>query len=159
MAIFMKLDNIKGSVTAKPYQGWIELKQVKFNASRRIESLVGRKRKASAHLLHIADAFLVKDLDDASNPIFEALLSHKVIPKAEIHVCSTGSDLLPYRQYHLDNVLVTNHEEIASGGGQPSEVLEFNFTKFSQTYTGRDGHNKSKSPSTMGYDLETGQLI
>lgn len=159
MAIFMKLDNIKGSVTAKPYLGWIELKQIKFNTNRHVDTVVGRKRKASSNLLHLSDVFLVKELDDASNPLYEALLSHKVIPKAEIHVCSTGSQLQPYRQYQLDNVLVTHHEESASGGGMPTEIIELNFTKIMKTYTGRDGSNKAKSPTSMGYDLETAQLI
>ena len=159
MAIFMKLDNIKGSVTAKPYQGWVELKQVQLSATRRVDTFLGRKRKNIGNILTISDAFLVKELDEASNPIFQALLSNKVIPKAEIHVCSTGSDLQPYRQYQLENVVITNHEESVSSGGHPTEMLEFNFTKISKTYTARDASNKAKSPSTMGYDLETAQMI
>ncbi len=157
MPIYIKADGLSGSVSAKSYENWIEVYSLHFDISSQTTMPVGQVNDRARGAPKFSELTISKKMDESSNGFFQHVVSEKVIPKVEIHVISSYSQLKPTVKYILQNVLVSHNENVAFGDDIPAEEIKLHFTKIETTYIGRDEKNRPKSPKIVGYNLETAE--
>jgi type VI secretion system secreted protein Hcp len=154
-AIYMKMEGVKGEVTAKDHEGWIEVTSAQVGLGRAISSPVGGKRDAS--LPSFSDVTITKPMDSASPPLFLESVLGKAGKQVDLHFTrSVEGQEIVYYTITLSDVLVSSFSQ-SSGGDRPMESLSLNFTKFNMIYTPVDDKGGTGAPIPATYDLTTGK--
>lgn len=160
MAIYMKIDGMKGSVTTKGYEGWIEVYSFNNEITRNIQQhRLGQMNNRESSIPSFQDITVTKRPDQATPLLFSQACHGRAIPQIEIHICKTADQITPYRQYVLHNVLLSHYSESAGSGGNPIERIKLSFTKIENSYTPYDANHKAGSPIKSGYDLAQMQKV
>ncbi|MCK4870158.1 MAG: type VI secretion system tube protein Hcp, partial [Gammaproteobacteria bacterium] len=126
---------------------------------RSVTTNTGQISDRSLGLPRFSHAVLVKQLDKASNGLFDMVCNGQHLASAEVHFCTHDANQEPYAKLILSDILVANHENMMTADSHPVEIVEFDYAKIERTYIGRKGDNSVGSPSTSGYDLESAQKI
>jgi len=154
MAIYIKIGDIKGNVSAVGHEDWIECDSIQFGVSRAIPMAVGTETNREASHPSLSEVTLSKTMDDASPYIFQ----ESVVGEAKeilIHVTKTGSDQLEsIVEYTLTSALVSSYS-VSSGGDRPNESLAVAFTKIEMKYIVWDENHTQSSQVPVSYDLAT----
>jgi len=162
MAIYMKIDDIEGDVTAKGYENWIALDAFKFGVVRSISTKPGNVSDRESTKPTVGEIVVSKLLDKTSPHIFTEACIGKAKPKVKIHFCQTGENVSPYMEYTLNNVLVSNYQvqgEHKETTVIPTESINLNFDKIEMRYTPYDEKHAPGSPIPAGYDLNTAKKV
>lgn len=163
MAIYMKINEIEGHVTAKGYEKWIELNHLNFHVKRNIATHPGKVADREFTKPNISEIQLSKYIDKTSPKLFEQTCVGKSIAKIEIHICQTGVDQIsPYMQYTLSNVIVSHYMLTAQEHCEtspPQENFNLNFNKLEMKYIPYDEKHNPGSPIPSGYDLSLGTKV
>lgn len=154
MAIYMRINDVTGDVTTKGYEGWILLSSIDNGVSRAIETKVGRVADRDNAVPCFQAVELTKKIDLATPKLYQYACEATVMPVVEIHLCSTGKELMPYAKYQLHNVMISSYHESAIGEEHPHEIIVLNFTKIQKSYIQRNAQNQIGNPMTFGFDLE-----
>ena len=158
MAIYMKVDYVKGNVTAKGHEGWIELHHLNMDISRHMSTKVGKTQDREHSVPTFSDVEISKSLDTASNDLLQLTLKGETIPSIEVHLCTTGKSLEPYAKYIFEDVMISQASNIIASGTIPEETWRLNFTKMTVSYIGRDNTHDVATQNVVGYNLETAQM-
>ena len=158
MAIYVKIDGIKGNVTTDGYADWIEVESMAWGVGRAIITEPGRVADREGTMPSLSEVTMVKAMDKASPYLFTETVSGAAKP-VEIHVMRTdAAGSTAYVQYELDNCLISSYS-VNSGGGRPSETFALNFTKLIMKYIpGKEDHSVD-APIPAGYDIETAKKV
>ncbi|HEX6864285.1 MAG TPA: type VI secretion system tube protein Hcp [Thermoanaerobaculia bacterium] len=152
MAIYLKLGNIKGNVTTKGHEEWIEVASFQFGVTRGVNTPVGHAKNREASAPSISEVTISKEMDQSSPYLFNESTVGKGL-KATFHFCRTAADKLEtYLEVELENVLVSNYS-VSSGGERPSESVSLNFTKVVMKYIPWKEDHAKEAPHPAGYDL------
>ncbi len=157
--IFIKFDNIKGSATAKAYEGWSVVQFLDVAIQRNINTQPGKVTNREGQSPIFSGISLSKDTDDATNALLKSVCTGAIIAKVEIHVCATGQTLEPYEKYVLHNVLIAKLHKASMQASHPTELLRLDFTKIEHTFLGKNADSSRRSPLTSGYDLKSAQAV
>jgi len=157
--IYMKIDEIKGSVTNKEYNGWIALNSAFYETSRDAVIETGRAYDRELAKATFSEMEITKVCDAASTQLFQKMCSGKTIPKIVIHIVYTGKSLQPYVKLELENVIISRYEDDMKSGTIPSETLSLSYTKIHKTYISRDQSNQASTPFVVGYNIEEAAVI
>jgi type VI secretion system secreted protein Hcp len=155
MAIYLKLGDIKGEVTAQGFADQIECHSMQFGVGRAISTPVGAVTNREASAPSISEVVLTKQLDKSSIALFTEAVVGKKEKALKAEITKTGGDSLEkIAVYTLHNTMISGYS-VSSGGDRPSESISLNFTKIeievvNETETGEDG-----SPVRASYDLAT----
>lgn len=154
MAIYIKIGEIKGNVSAKGHEDWIECTSLQFGVGRAIPMFVGSQSNREASHPSLSEFTFSKGMDDSSPYLFQESVTGES-QKIEVHVTKTGSNQLEsIVEYTLDSALISSYS-ISSGGDQPSESLSVSFTKVEMKYiVWNEGHTQA-SQIPVSYDLAT----
>ncbi len=156
MAIYLDYEGIKGSVTAKGYQGHIEIQSFGYKVARKISMEAGHLSNRESSRPKISEVTLLKYFDSSSVGLFKESLAGSIGKTVVIKFVHTGADQVQeYMNCTLENCLVSHYAITASIYAQPSEVILLSFSKIIMSYKSRDAANKSASPLCAGYDLTT----
>lgn len=141
MPIYIKLDGIKGSVTAAGHEDWSEVISLGWGAEnvRRLgRGNTGRVRVAAAH----REFVIIKKLDDLSVELLRALNLARVFPNMKIEVLQTGSGGGFHKFYSIDfkNVLVVSYN-MSGSGEELTESISFDYEEYEVKYTRLDSDN------------------
>lgn len=156
--IYMVIDGVNGNISVPGYKNAVALHSVNFEASRQIETLVGKGHHRETSTPYFSEVFITKSLDGASNTLFQHLCRAQNIPQIEIVVCSTDSVPEPYAKYIFKNVMLANHSHNVVEGGKPVEALRLNYTEMQIATIGRDSTNAPQPQTLAGYNLATTQV-
>ncbi len=159
MAIYMNYDNnkIKGSVTAKGYEEWIDISSMQFGVGRGISMEVGGMSEREATRPSISEISLSKAMDAASGGLFQQAVGGAEGVKVEIHIVRTGTaEIQKFAVYELENCLVSAYNVSASDGGSPFENFSLSFAKIMLDLSSIDSANKNATSAKIGYDLAMG---
>jgi type VI secretion system secreted protein Hcp len=130
LPIYMKYGDIKGDVTAKGHEGWINLQSCQLGAN----SATGSRGSGA---LNVSEIFVTKDADCASTDLFRAsLFGEGKTAKIDFVKSKDGGDEV-YLTMTLTNTLITSYSVSGHGGdsGQrPMESLSMNFSKIEYGY-------------------------
>jgi len=159
MALFMKINGMKGNVTSQGYEGWIQLSSLDNGVHRKIATNVGRTADREGSTPSFQEVEITKDIDSSTPSLYQYACEGQAIPEIEIHACSTGKELSPYAKYKISNVMISGYDEAVLDEEAPFEKITLNFTKIQKTYISRDSNNKPQSPTTFGYDLEQAKKL
>lgn len=158
MAIYMKVDGIKGDVTATGHEDWIHCDSLQFGVGRGIGAPTGSAKEREASAPSISEVVVTKPMDASSMFLFTEACIGKG-KKVDIHITKTGQDqLVNYLEIVLTNTLVSGYS-VSSGGDNPSESVSLNFTKIELKYIPVTAEGTPGDPIPAGYDLALGKKL
>lgn len=157
MAIYMHIDNMKGSSTDKNHSGWIELVGKSFQVKRNVRIRTGVSNDREIGAPSLGEFHITKFADESSAKLLQKALKAEVLPKVVIDVCKTGQGADVIDQYTMTNVLISHYEDgsVAEHSERGTEYLIFNFRNLEVRHTPYDAAGKAGAPYTVGYDLDT----
>src|SRR5262245_4100391 len=127
----MKYGKIKGGVTAKGHEGWIEIQSAQLGVNRHVTSPSGRGTNREASVPAVSEIVVTKDQDGASADLLRESFRGDGAD-VEIHFMKTDSqDPNPYLAIKLTNVRIASYSFAGSGGGPTGPAMEslaLNFT-------------------------------
>jgi len=154
MAIYVKIGDIKGNVSAAGHEDWIECDSLQFGVGRAIPMMVGMQTNREASHPSLSEVTLSKTMDDASPYLFQESVVGEA-KEIQIHVTKTGADQLEsIVEYTLTSSLVSSYS-VSSGGDRPSESLSLAYTKIEMKYVVWDENHTQASQVPVSYDLGT----
>ena len=154
MAIYMKLENIEGDVTAAGHEKWVQLEKLQFSTKRSLTAEPGRIADREATRPSISEFLIEKRMDKSTPLLFSESCVGKAKSELKIEICQTGTNLIPYMQYTLYNVIISAYQVNALYNEYPSESINLSFDRIEMRYTPFDEKNQAESPIPAGYDLK-----
>lgn len=154
MAIYMKIQGIDGDVSAQGHEQWIQVSSIDFSTRRSLTAEPGRISDREATRPNISELCITKKMDKASPLLFSESCVGKAKPEIKIDICQTGSSLIPYMQYTLNNVIISGYGIRAEPDQYPQEKIQLSFDRIEMRYTPFDEQNQAQSPIPAGYDLK-----
>lgn len=155
MAIYLKMDGIKGSVTNKQFQGQIEIETFRWGADVTVSSASGGDRTTSEPSVSVVS--ITKHADKASEGLFKQLLMGEAIAKSTLTFTAQSQGLtFAYSTIELSDVILSSFHQTSSGD-YPNESIVLNFAKFIYSFTGRD-NQQSGSAMRLAYDVTGNKL-
>jgi type VI secretion system secreted protein Hcp len=150
MAIYLKLDPIKGSTTDSKFKDQIELTSFQWGAGLGVGSARGGDRTTSEP--SVSEITATKQLDKSSELLFKNLLMGETLAKGTISfTAAIKGESVAYAVLDLEDVIISGFSQ-SSGGDFPTESISLNFAKFVYSFSGRDDKQVS-SPVRLTYDL------
>jgi len=159
MAIYMKLEGITGSATAKGHEDEIVIENIQFGAGRGISMEIGDVQNRASAKPTISEISITKNVCKATAQLLQSMLVTSGGVAAEIFVTETseaeGADRT-YIAITLRDVMVSSFNVGASKEGMPHETLSLSFTKINFDYTAYDKDNIAAEPQRAEYDIALG---
>ena len=158
MAIYMNFNELtpKGNVTAKGYEGWIEVDSFNFGVGRGVTMEAGAIANREATRPSLSEVTVSKPMDAASGLLFKGSVTGDSGVKVQIHVVQTGADKVEkYAVYELEDVIISSYSVSAGAGGKPQESISLSFAKIEADLTHADKTNANTQNLRVGYDLTT----
>jgi len=150
----MNIPGIKGSSTAKGYQGWIELDSLEYGSVREIKLIVGRAKNREMSLPKVGEFAITKEIDAATPKLIQASCSGNSMGPVVIHCCKTGKQgLKPYLKFILSNVMISYYDTGGTSGHKLEENLGLNFTKVEVQFIGYASDGSVENPIAASYDI------
>lgn len=162
MAIYMNYNNkgIKGNVTAKGYEDWIEIDSFNFGVGRSITMEAGAMSNREASRPSLSEVSFTKMMDSASGGLFKDSVTGSEGYTVLIHIVQTGADSVQkYAVYELSECIVSSYSVGAAAGGAPTETISLSFARVTADLTHADKSHKNKQNMLVGYDLTTATPI
>jgi type VI secretion system secreted protein Hcp len=155
MAIYMQYgakDEIKGKVTAKGHENWIELNSLQFGCGRAIPMMVGAQTEREASAPNLSEITVSKIMEDSSPYLFQESLTGEG-KTVTIHITKTGANQLENIVEYIFTAAMISGYSISSGGDAPSESISISYTKIEMKYIQWDASHKKASQIPVAYDL------
>ncbi|GLS24989.1 Hcp family type VI secretion system effector [Marinibactrum halimedae] len=162
MAIYMNYNKlaVKGSVTAKGYENWIELDGMSKGHGRAVSMDVGAMANREASLPMLSEMSISKRIDAASAGLYKDSLGGDVGVPVEIHIVQTGAKgVEKYAEFKLDSCMISSWSIDAANGSAPSESISLSFAKVEADLTHADKTNKNTKNVKVGFCLEKGTAL
>lgn len=141
--IYMQVDGITGSVTAKGHEGWIDISGASMSSSNINDKVV------------MAPVVVTKQLD-LTSPLLNLEVWTGMGKIVQIHLVNVGTDQInTYMEYTLEGARFIS-VETNSSGDRPIETYKIDFEKITGQFIPFDDTGKPGSPVPFGYDLTTG---
>jgi len=156
MSIYMKVDGIDGSVTAKGFEKWIEIQSMQLGVGRAISMDVGNAANRVHGKPSLSEITISKEMEDSSAGLLREALSGAKGKKVTIKVVESGATLKEYVSYELEDTFVSAYS-VVSSGGRPSETLSLSFAKILVAFSTADKSNKAGANPKVSYDLTAAQ--
>ncbi|CAH0990133.1 hypothetical protein SIN8267_00218 [Sinobacterium norvegicum] len=162
MAIYMNYNGKTpaGNVTAKGYEGWIEVDSFSFGVGRGISMEAGHLSNREATRPSISEITVSKAMDAASGGLFKQSVTGDEGIQVEVHIVQTGAaGLEKYATYTMDDCLISSYSVGASAGGAPQETVSISFARIEANLAHADKSNKNPKNVLVGYNLATAEPI
>jgi type VI secretion system secreted protein Hcp len=153
-AIYMYIDGVNGDVTAKGYEGWINVSTVQEGMSQVVDLRTGGG--GSLAKVEVLDTTIVKVLDSTSPVLRQKLTESKAIPSVIISIVATAdAAFVEYFRIELEKVYLTSISMSASGLEAPVEDMSVAFETIRWIYTPIAKDGTPGSQIVTGWDLVT----
>lgn len=155
MAIYLKLGNVKGNVTASGYEGQIAVMSVQFGVSRSVTMEAGNVSNREATKPHLSEITLTKQADNSVAAIFKEALTGSTGQDALLTFVRTGTDKVQdFMTYKLTDCIISSYSIAAQGDEAPMESISLSYSAIEVSYKDHDATNKSGNPQRVSYDLK-----
>lgn len=158
MAIYMNFNSNTpaGDVTAKGFEGWIEVDSFNFGVGRAITMEAGAMSNREATRPSLSEVTITKPLDAASGGLFRQSVVGDEGVTVVFHVVQTGAAAVEdYAVYTLEDVIVSSYNISAAAGSAPQETISLSFAKIEADLRHADKKNMNSKVGPVGYDLTT----
>jgi type VI secretion system secreted protein Hcp len=150
VAIYLQLPNIKGNVSAKYYQGWIECDSFNFGTNRWVVTQPGYVQNRIRSIATATELTVFKKVDPTTIHLFQESLVGKAMDEIKLDICHSDSN--PYLQLVFNNALVSE-QQVLIENDLTLEYLTFNFTGTEMRYTPYDAQHRAGSPIAVRADV------
>ena len=132
MAIYMKyvakqLGEIKGAVTSKGHEKWIEVTSVEFGYTRPAQGQVATGAPV------ISELRMTRHVDMSSPLLAQAGIANDVA-KVTVHYVKDGTVTTPYMTVELANAVINHYDHLGFGDDSTVEKLAVTFTQLTYTW-------------------------
>jgi type VI secretion system secreted protein Hcp len=160
MPIYLNYDNkaVKGDVTAKGWEDWIELNSFQFGIGRGIASPTGGSADRESSAPSISEVTVSKDQDTSTGGIVTAALQGEGVTVIIDFVKTSAGELVKYMEFTLTNTMISGWST-SSGGDRPSESISLNFTKIKVDPTTIDATGKITNATPVTYDIGLAKVV
>jgi len=160
MAIYLKLADIKGNVTAAGFEDQIAIDSLTFGVGRGITMEAGNMSNREATRPSLSEVSVSKMLDNSATALFKGSVTGAAGQKAVFTFVRTGADQVDtFMTYELEDCLISSYQMSAQGDGEPVENISFSFSKLLVEYIDNDKSNAAGSKQVVGYDLTTAKPL
>jgi type VI secretion system secreted protein Hcp len=156
MSIYLQLPNIKGNVSAKYYQGWIECDSFNFGTNRWVVTQPGYVQNRIRSIATATELTVFKKVDPSTIHLFQESLVGKAMDEIKLDICHSDSN--PYLQLIFNNALVSE-QQVLIENDLALEYLTFNFTGTEMRYTPYDAQHRAGSPIAVRADVTSNPSI
>jgi len=156
MAIYVDYEGIKGNVTAKDYEDFMDVMSFDFGVSRAVTMEAGNMSNREATRPALSEITLVKQADNSANALFKESVTGAAGKKVIIHLVQTGAEQVQeFMNYELENVIVSGYSISANSDGDPIETITLSYSGILLTYVDCGADNAFGSSMKCGYNLIT----
>jgi len=157
MSIYMKVEGVDGSVTAKGFEKWIELHSFQMGVHRAITMHVGNAANRAHGKPEVSEITVAKNMEDSSAGLFKESLSGAKGKKISIKVVESGATLKDYVTYDLEDAFISAYS-VSTGGAVPVETITISYAKILVSFATADKNNKAGATPKVSYDLTAAQV-
>ena len=157
-AIYLKLGNVQGNVTAEGYEGWMQIATLNFGVERSVSMEAGRLANRESGRPSLSRIALTRFADQSIAALLKESVTGAAGREAEIAFVYTGSKLQEYLRYKLSDCLVSNYAIVAHTEEGLVEGLLLSYSAIETTYRHRDATGKPGTPMRVGYSLKEAKV-
>jgi type VI secretion system secreted protein Hcp len=152
--LFLKISDLKGSVTTKGFEGQIGLLSMSHGLNLNCFAGGGTEGRTSGVANH-ADISITKVMDQNSVKFNEHCCNATPFKEAIITVCrQKGDKIEKLLEYKFNEVLVSSYN-VSCGGGNPIETLSLNYTKIAWTFVEQKSDGTKAGNVSASWNLQT----
>ena len=152
MPMYMKYADMKGDATHDQHKDWMTIESFQWGVGRGISTPTGSAARREASEPSVSEVHITKFFDQASNQLFERVLTGNKGEDVLLSFVRTGDPGEKFLTYKLYNTLISGYQ-VSSGGDRPTESLTLNFTKVEMNYTPFSADHKAGTPVRSSYDI------
>lgn len=158
--VYLQIEGIKGESSDSAHQGWIELTSAHWGVTQPRSASVSTSGGHSAERCEHRTLAISKVADLASPILMQHCSMGKTIPKAKLEFMRADGDGKPIKYYEveLENVMIANIEQIASGGSILHDSLGLRFAKIKWKYTQQKIGGGAGGATVGGWDLAANKV-
>ncbi len=150
MALYMRIDNLKGSTTIANYEDWIPIAATYFDVSQPHSAVIDEDSTSFQQPPHFTDLEIVKPIDSTSPQLFTYTCQSKLIKRIDIHSLKTNAH--PFLQYRLDNAVISSQRLFTNEhASQTYEILTIKFKRIETKIIPQDSNQQASPAVTAGY--------
>lgn len=151
MSIYLKVPNVKGSVSAQDYKGQIEVHNYHVEHYRPSNQLTGSQGPRNTGLNKRTPVVLSKSMDNASSELFDVYSMAKNLPEVTFsHV--VGSSNKCQQKVTFKDVQIDRYATLATANGLVEEI-EFSFMQQEIRTTPTDSKGNALPAKSAGFDF------
>jgi len=156
MAMYLKLGNVKGNVTASGYEGQIAVMSVHFGVARSVSMEPGNVSNREASKPSLSEITITKLADNSVAALFKESLTGSSGQEATITFVRTGTDKVQdFMTYKLSDCIISSYSISAQGDEEPIENISLSFSAIEVSYKDHDASNKTGNPQRAAYNIVT----
>lgn len=152
---YLQIDGIKGESTDTSHQGWIEISTAHWGVTQPAATTTSTAGGHTTGHCEYRTLSFSKLVDLASPSLMQHCSMGKTIPKAKLEFMRADSDgqRVKYYQVELENVLVTNMDQVMRDGDLVHDEIGLRFSKVKWTYTQQQIGGGAGGSTAGGWDL------
>lgn len=157
-AIYLKFGTIEGNVTAKDYEGWIQVATLHFGAERNVSMETGNLSNREPGKPALSRIAITKFADKSVTALFQASLKGAAGQEATVAFVRTGNTMQEFMTYKLKDCILANYAIATHADETPVEGLMLSYSGIEISYKDHDATNKSGSPQRVAYDVKAAKI-
>lgn len=152
MILFSFATEIKGLSDVEKHEGWLNADSLQLGVGRAISSQSGGGNKREASSPSVSEAVVSRSGDQASPELFFQACGGVGLGTCTIHLLQVVANKPQvFVTILLEEAMISGYS-LSSGGDNPSESVQINFTKISFQYDTFDG-KKTTTGTAKKWDL------
>jgi type VI secretion system secreted protein Hcp len=158
MAIYMNYDGlaVKGSVTSKGFEDWIELDSVSVNMMRHMEMTTGAVKDRGSNLPQFTEVNATKPADASSYGLMNAAINDGAGKEIKIAITKQVKDMPEaFTEYTLTNGVLSVFGQSSAGSDKPYENLAISYTKIEVAFKTFDEAGAVTKTDRVNFNLAT----
>ena len=161
MAIFLKIDGVKGNVSVSEFKDWININELEFGGVSNSSSIVvGQAIDRNSSRPNFGKISFTKHMDASTTTFFEAAHSGEVFKKMEFDYVSAGKSPKVYGTIILSDAMVSYFADKHTDSlNRPLEIIRVTYNKIERTVTPHDEKNTPLPSMRTGYDIEKAIML
>jgi type VI secretion system secreted protein Hcp len=162
MAVYMKVEGVKGRVTAEGYKDHIEVETCQVGASCPTQARAGNMADRTGGTISYSDVTVSRSQDDATTELFQKMFEKRHLPKIDFKFVKTGEKFQEYMKITIHDALITNYSISGHGGdnhGRPHETISFSFSQIEYLVKPENAQDGQKGQKTAAYCLKTAKKL
>jgi len=152
MPIYMKIEGVKGDVTAAGYEGAFEVMSFSWGASNPVTIGGGG---TGAGRVSISSFNILKSSGQGTTKLMLACCQGKHFPKAEVVITRSGAREVVFQKLKFDPIYVESIQWSGDGGSIPTESASFAFERVEMTQYTQAPNGQITASETMHWDLRS----